>query len=395
MFGIDIRIVEEAHLKFPEKHRSDELIELRFFENAFFHQFDQIQIAIRVGQLDVDAGVDRKRAGFLLVLRDEVAMRVGAVAELPDRVVVGDNEAFEAHLLAKHVAEQPPVRVRRDTVDFVVRSHDGDRAGFPQSFLKRVEEGFAQNAQGDVRRGAVHAGFRLAVPDEMLERGENVALIAEIAVSLESTDSGNPEAGNQVRVLAVGFFNAAPAWLAGDVDDGRERVVRAAQSGFESRHGEERLDQLGIEGCAQSDGLREAGAFGGCVAVETFLVKHDGNAEARVFDKELLNGVGQLRHASRGFAAARVAGAPDLADTTAIAEGFFRFGLIEVALLVDELLGLLLPDARHLRSLLFQRHAGEEIFYAARGRQARILIGRGNGTSGLLNGGLLLHEDHS
>jgi hypothetical protein len=95
------------------------------------------------------------------------------------------------------------------------------------------------------------------------------------------------------------------------------------------------------------------------------------------------------------FAAARVAGAPDLADTAAIAEGFLRFGLVEVAFLVDQLLGLLLPDAHHLRSLLFQRHAGEEIFDAARRRQARILVGRGRLGPGFCDCRLLFHENHS
>ena len=86
--GIDIRIVEEPHLKLPEKHGRDQLIELRFLQHALAHQLHQVQIAIGIGQLDVNAGLHRQRAGFLLVFGDEMAVRVGAVTQLPDGKVV-------------------------------------------------------------------------------------------------------------------------------------------------------------------------------------------------------------------------------------------------------------------------------------------------------------------
>ena len=91
---IDVRIVEQAEFEFPEQHGRDQLVELRFFQDALLHQLDEMQIAIRVGQLDVDARFDGEPAGFLLVLRDEVAVRVGPVAEFPDREVVGDGESL-------------------------------------------------------------------------------------------------------------------------------------------------------------------------------------------------------------------------------------------------------------------------------------------------------------
>ncbi len=209
----------------------------------------------------------------------------------------------------------------------------------------------------------------------MLQRGQDMALIAEIAVALESADSGYAEARHQVRILAVRFFHPAPARFTGDVDHRRECVVRAAQASFESRHREERLDQLGIKGRAQRDGLRKTRAFRGCVAVQALLMEHNRNAEARVLEKKSLDGVGQLRHASRRLPAAGVTGAANLSDTAAIAESFLRFRLVEVAFLVHQLLRLLLPDAEHLRSFLFERHAGKQIFHAACRGQVRILIG--------------------
>jgi hypothetical protein len=57
-----------------------------------FDQFHQVQVAVRIGQFDIDAGFDRQRAGFLLVLGDKVAVRVGAVAKFPDGVVIRNDE---------------------------------------------------------------------------------------------------------------------------------------------------------------------------------------------------------------------------------------------------------------------------------------------------------------
>ena len=81
--GINIRIVEQSHLEFPIQHRRDQFVELRFLQNSFADQFDQVQITIRLGKFDVHAGFDRQRAGLLFVLRDEMAVRVGPMAAIP------------------------------------------------------------------------------------------------------------------------------------------------------------------------------------------------------------------------------------------------------------------------------------------------------------------------
>ena len=62
LVGIDVRIVEQAQLEFPEQHRRDQLVELRFLQHALADQLDQVQVAIRLGQFDVHAGLDGQRA---------------------------------------------------------------------------------------------------------------------------------------------------------------------------------------------------------------------------------------------------------------------------------------------------------------------------------------------
>ena len=66
--GIDVGVVEEPQLEFRVEHGRDQLVELALLEDAFADQFRQVQVAIRFGQLDVDAGFHRQAAGFLFIL---------------------------------------------------------------------------------------------------------------------------------------------------------------------------------------------------------------------------------------------------------------------------------------------------------------------------------------
>ena len=70
LIGIDIGIVEQAHFELPEKHGRDQFVEIGLFEHAFADKLDEMQVAIGIGQLDIHAGFDRERAGFLLVRGD-------------------------------------------------------------------------------------------------------------------------------------------------------------------------------------------------------------------------------------------------------------------------------------------------------------------------------------
>src|ERR1700683_2864119 len=126
----------------------------------------------------------------------------------------------------------------------------------------------------------------------MLERGNEMALVLKAPVALESAHCGNAKARNQKRIFAECLLHAAPTRLARHVDHGRKRLVRATQAGLGSGHGVELLDQLGIEGGSERDGLRKAGSAHRGVSVQAFLVEHDGNSQATVFKEKLLDGIG-------------------------------------------------------------------------------------------------------
>jgi hypothetical protein len=88
-------------------------------------------------------------------------------------------------------------------------------------------------------------------------------------------------------------------------------------------------------------------------------VEEDGNAEAALFDEEPLDGVGQLGRFARVATAGGVTGAAHLPEAVAVAVVGAGLGSVKDAVLVEQQLGLLLPDARHLGSFLGERHAAE------------------------------------
>jgi hypothetical protein len=363
---VHVGIVEEAHLEFPVQHRRDEFIKLLLLEHALADEFDEVQVAIRLGQLDVHARLDGQAAGLLLVRGDVVPVCVRAETQFPDRVVIRHDEALEAPFLPQHIAQKPLAGVRRNAVNLVVAGHHADGPGLAEHVAERMQERLAEHALGDVDRRAVLTGLRLAVRGEVLERGHDAALVLERGVALEAAHRCDAQARVQVRILAVSLLDSAPARVARHVHDRRERLMRPAHTRFVSRHGEKLLDQRRVERGAQADGLAEARGVARRVAVETFLVEDHRDAEAGVFEEELLDGVGQLRHLPGRATHPRlsrrrtgVARPAHLADTVPLLERGFRLGEVEVTLGVQELFLLLLPDADHLRGLLFEGHARE------------------------------------
>ncbi len=192
---------------------------------------------------------------------------------------------------------------------------------------------------------------------EVLQGGDDAVLVLECGVALEAADGRHAHAGYQEGIFAVGLFDAAPARLAGDIHHRRERLMRAAHAGFLRGHGEKPLNQFGIEGGAEPDGLREAGGVERGMAVEALFVEDDRDAEAGVLDEKLLDGVGQLGGGAGIQTLAGLAGPADLAESAAIFERLFGLRKVERSVGIDQGVGLFAPDAHHLRGLLFQGHS--------------------------------------
>ena len=229
---VHVGVLEQPQPELPGQHRRHELVDERLFQDTLADEIDEVRVAIGIRQFDVDARLDRELRRLAAVLGQAVAEQFRPLMQLANREIVRHDVSFESPLLAQDVAQQPLVGVGGDAVDLIVGGHHADGAALVQGLLERVEEDLAQNALRHVHRGTVRPGLRLAVGGEVLERGNDVLLVLERRVALESLHGRDPHAGDQIGVLAVGFLDASPPRLARHVHDGRQRLVRAARAGF-------------------------------------------------------------------------------------------------------------------------------------------------------------------
>ena len=219
--GVDIRMLEQAQLEFPIEHGGHELVQVGLFQHLLPDELHQMEIAVRLRKLDIDARPHGQDAGFRLVVGHKMAMGVGAMAQFPDGVVVRHHKAGEAPFLPQDVTQQPLAGVRRHPVNFVITSHHADGARLADGRLERIQERFAQHAQGNVHRPAVLAGFRLAVRGKMLQGGDDMLPVLEGFIPLKSAHRRHPQLGHQIRIFAKGFLHPAPARITRHVHDRR------------------------------------------------------------------------------------------------------------------------------------------------------------------------------
>ena len=104
--------------------------------------------------------------------------------------------------------------------------------------MERVQERFAQHAQGDIRGRAVGAAFGLSVGGEVLQGSDHPALIAEAGIALKAAHRRDAHTRHQVGIFAVSFLHAAPPRLARHIHHRGQRLVRAAQARLGRGHGE-------------------------------------------------------------------------------------------------------------------------------------------------------------
>ena len=64
---------------------------------------------------------------------------------------------------------------------------------------------------------------------EVLERRDDARLVVERRVALKAAHGGDAHARDEIRIFAERLFDAAPSRIARDVDDRRQRLVRAAR----------------------------------------------------------------------------------------------------------------------------------------------------------------------
>ena len=131
--------------------------------------------------------------------------------------------------------------------------------------------------------------------------------------ALERLDVGAAELRREVRVLAVGLLDPAPAGVARDVEHRRQRMPGTGQQHPPADGRGHRRHGVRVERRRRADRLLEARRGPGDEAVEALLVDDRRDPQPRLLDELALDRVGGLGHLDR--AQVRRAGeARDVAD---------------------------------------------------------------------------------
>ena len=136
---------------------------------------------------------------------------------------------------------------------------------------------------GDVGRGVVAAAFGCPVTGEVLRTCGNRAGRREV-VALEALDHRSREFAREIRVFPGALRNAAPAWVAGNVDHRRKRPVDAGPRGLARGDACSLPHDLRVP-CR---GLAERYRHDGLETVNHVAADEQGNTEAAFLDGNAL-----------------------------------------------------------------------------------------------------------
>ena len=171
--------------------------------------FDEAFGGIEVGA-DVATLADEHGAGIF-----EAGGDVVLVEELFDAAAVRNDVAFEAILIAETIDEEFVARGHGDAVVIVVGIHGTHQASLFDDAAPGVEVEHFDFLQGDMGIGRRrHRGaFGFAVDGEVFGGAGD-------ALGLEGLHLSDAKFGDEIGVFAVGFDDAAPSGVAGEVEDG-------------------------------------------------------------------------------------------------------------------------------------------------------------------------------
>ncbi len=344
--GIDVGMIEQAQFEFRAQHARHGVVDARSRDRAVEKRRHEQRGLRDVGlEDDIESGADGHRRRLRVVARG-VVQHVRAA----DRARVGDDEAAEFPLVFQRLCEQPRIRARRRAVDAVVRSHQRARMRDIDRRLERREMHFFEPARAFLDRITVAAAVA-DVGDEMLGCGDHVLVF-------DGFHEGRAEHSRQIRIFAVGFLDAAPAHVVGDVDHRPEDIAQAARFRLDRDRLADRAEQLRIEARGEADRLRKRRGVVAHEPVQRLVERQHRNAEPRFVDEKVLRGVDLARQ--RFGVLARVV-AQDLLRGAALRVGAELQAEDAVAELVAVGRRHLAGHHEQLPELFLGRHAREQV----------------------------------
>lgn len=242
------------------------------------------EVMREVVELHIDAGADG-HAGSILGRGGDV---MGGV-ETVDGSEIGKDKALEAPLLAEDGFEEVWVVGHGNAVDFVVCGHDAHDVTLADGSSEGREHDHAELALAHIYRGSIGACLGRAVGGEVLGFCDDGVVGIE-AVALGALYIGEAELCGEIGVFAVGFHDASPARVAGEVDDRREDHIDAGGAGLGRDGGSGLAEESSVPGGGEAEGRGKDGSS--IESVQAFFNEESGDAERVVRDDPLLDGVG-------------------------------------------------------------------------------------------------------
>ena len=171
---VDIRILKKPHPEFPLQHWRHEGVDQGLAENSLANKLDNVAIAIRIRQFNINPGFYSQSSRLFAVLSEVITEQLRTFVEFANGIIIRYDISLESPLFSKNIVQQPSIGMRWNSVDFVIGRHHTHRSCFLNGLPEGWQKHFAQNPFGNVYRCAVGSGLRLTMCGKMLERGNDM-----------------------------------------------------------------------------------------------------------------------------------------------------------------------------------------------------------------------------
>ncbi len=259
--------VQQAVHRLLGEHAAGRPVDQGLVQRARLDQLLQLPVPGGVRQLHVDARGQRQRPGRTRGPRDPVHR-----LQERDGEVVGHDDPVEPPLPAQQVGEQRLVGGTGDAVDVGVAVHHRADA-LAHGHLERRQDHVGELTRTHRHRGVVAPGAGGGVPGEVLQRRVDTR-------RLQAADVGGRQDRHQVRVLAEGLLDAAPAVVTDDVEHRGQALVDADRVHVRADRDGHPLHQVRVERGRPRQRGRVGGRAEGGEAGQALLVHDRRHAEA-------------------------------------------------------------------------------------------------------------------
>src|SRR6185312_16012814 len=200
-------------------------------------------------------------------------------------------------------------------------------------------------------------------------------VVNERPSSLKAANRCLTNVGYKIRIFSVGFFSAAPPWIAGQIKHRGKALLCASRANFSSDGSKDVVDQCRVPGGSNPNSLRERRSFRRGVSVQALFMKQDGDSQPRVLLDPSLDGVGEFRHLPRTavLARSRHLSQSIFQNWRGAVRKEFSCGVPTQRRLWQ--LPPVLPGSLQLRYFFLQGHARKQIRHALLDGQMRVAIG--------------------